>query len=603
MTHLLTMLVLTPLACGIVILFFPATAKRAMYGFSLLASTAMFGLSLLVLRAYYSQGTFQLVESIPWIPRFGISYTVGIDGISLWLVLLTTVLLPIVILASYSYIKDRIREYLFSFFLLQTSMLGALLSLDLFLFFVFWELMLIPMYLIIGVWGGDNRIYATVKFFIFTMAGSALMFVAILYLVSEFRHVTGATTFGYLELRRLVLTPAIQLWLFLAFALSFAIKVPLWPLHTWLPDAHTEAPTAGSVVLAGVLLKMGTYGFLRFAMPLFPHASHAMGPTIAILAIVGIVFGSLVAWMQKDVKKLVAYSSVAHLGFCMLGLFALENRAVAGSIYQMLNHGVSTGMLFLLVGVIYERRHTRLISEFGGIAKVMPAYAAIFVIVTLSSIGLPTTNGFVGEFLILWGTFQSKVLPHARWMTAVAASGVVLGAVYMLSVVLRVFFGSLKNPKNRELADLSAREWAYLLPGIVLIFAMGLFPTPFLSRIEPAVELMRMDYLEKAALASTAERTTVEAPLAWLLAPGSRYEPVRSEPPAGTVAPPPMPLRRTVPKGLVQGGSGRGDIAVKPGGAMPGALQLQGIPKPRLAPPMAGAPGKPVPVAQAGGEP
>jgi NADH-quinone oxidoreductase subunit M len=507
-----------------------------MYGFSLVASVAMFGLSLALLAGDYSQGRFQFVEHASWIPSFGISYMVGVDGISLWLVILTTLLLPVVVLSSYEYIKDRIREYLFSLFLLQTSMLGAFMALDLFLFFVFWELMLLPMYLIIGLWGGERRIYATVKFFIYTMVGSALMFVAILYVVVQFKGLTDTTTFSYLELRRLLLPAGVQYWLFLAFALSFAIKVPLWPLHTWLPDAHTEAPTGGSVILAGVLLKMGTYGFLRFAMPLFPHASHELGPTLAVLAIVGIIFGSLVAWMQKDVKKLVAYSSVAHLGFCMLGLFALENRAIAGSVYQMLNHGVSTGMLFLLVGVIYERRHTRLISEFGGLAKVMPAYAALFLIVTLSSVGLPTTNGFVGEFLILWGTFKSEALPHARYMAMFAATGVILGAIYMLSVVLRVFFGQLKNPRNRDLEDLSIREWAYLLPGIVLIFLMGLFPTPFLQRIEPSVELMRVDYLKKARRTPGIEEPTLSEPLSYLLPADRRLD-------VAPARPRPVPIR------------------------------------------------------------
>jgi NADH-quinone oxidoreductase subunit M len=559
MASILTLLIVMPLVVGVALLLFPAKAKRAMYGFAMVTGVAMFLMSLWLLRGDYSQGTFQFLINRPWIPRFGIYYFVGVDGISLWLVLLTTLLLPIVVLSSYDYIKDRIREYLFALFLLQTSMIGAFLALDLFLFFVFWELMLIPMYLIIGMWGGENRIYATVKFFIFTMVGSALMFVAILYLVAQFKGLTGSTTFSYLELRRVILPAATQYWLFAAFALSFAIKVPLWPLHTWLPDAHTEAPTGGSVILAGVLLKMGTYGFIRFAMPLFPNASHELGPTVAILAIVGIIFGSLVAWMQKDVKKLVAYSSVAHLGFCMLGLFALENRAMAGSVYQMLNHGVSTGMLFLLVGVIYERRHTRLISEFGGIAKVMPAYAAIFMIVTLSSVGLPTTNGFVGEFLILWGTFTSKVLPHPRWMTFFAATGVILGAVYMLGVVLRVFFGNLKNPRNRDLEDLSGREWAYLMPGVILIFVMGLFPTPFLERIEPSVELMRMDYLTKGTRSLEVEEPALDRPLTWLLPPGKQYyPPVAVQPPApqprGAL---PANAQRLVPSEL---GPGKGRI-------------------------------------------
>ncbi|MBW2260712.1 MAG: NADH-quinone oxidoreductase subunit M [Deltaproteobacteria bacterium] len=566
MAYILTLLIFCPLAVGLTLLFFPAKAKRAMYGFSLVTSVAMFFLSLGLLTGDYSQGTFQFVTMRNWVPAFGITYSVGVDGITLWLVLLTTLLLPIVVLSSYSYIKDRIREYLFALFLLQTSMIGAFLALDLFLFFVFWELMLIPMYLIIGMWGGERRIHATVKFFIFTMVGSALMFVAILFLVAQFKELTGVTTFSYLELRRVILPPAMQWWLFLAFALSFAIKVPFWPLHTWLPDAHTEAPTGGSVILAAVLLKMGTYGFLRFAMPLFPQASHELGPTLAILAIIGIIFGSLVAWMQKDVKRLVAYSSVAHLGFCMLGLFALENRAMAGSVFQMLSHGISTGMLFLLVGVIYERRHTRLISEFGGLAKVMPAYAAVFVIVTLSSIGLPTTNGFIGEFLILWGTFKSQVLPHARWMATLAATGVILGAVYMLSVVLRMFFGSLKNPRNRDLKDLSAREWLYLLPGIILIFAMGLFPTPFLKKIEPSVELMRMDYLRKGAASLTIDQPVLSKPVTWLLPPDRRPLPIAAKPRQIKAGPGQSITKLTANHPLRKGGKIKG---YRPGSPLP----------------------------------
>jgi len=520
--HICTILLLLPLITSIILLFFPKKAKRAMYGFSLILSVIGFALSLYLLKGNYSQGQFNFMEKANWIRSFGISYYLGVDGLSLFLVILTKFLMPIAILSSYTAIKDRIKTYLIVFFLLDTAMVGTFMALDLFLFFIFWELMLIPMYFIIGVWGSENRIYAAVKFFIFTMVGSALMFVALLFLVAQYKKLTGTITFDYFELRRVMLPHGIQMALFLAFALSFAIKVPLWPFHTWLPDAHVEAPTAGSVILAAVLLKMGTYGFMRFAIPLFPYAAFNAGPTIVLLAITGIIFGSFVAWMQKDLKKLVAYSSVAHLGFVMLGMFALTNRGMAGSVYQMLNHGISTGALFLLVGVIYERRHTKLIEEFGGLAKVMPAYAAIFVIITLSSIGLPGTNGFVGEFLILWGTFTSKVLMHPRWLTAIAATGVILGAVYMLSAVLRVFFGSLKNPKNKNLPDLNAREWACLLPLVFFAIFMGLFPNLFMKRIEPSMELIRMDYLDKAKKCETLTKATLDKPVDFLLPDGVR---------------------------------------------------------------------------------
>ena len=564
--HIATVLVAIPLIAGIALLFFPAKAKRAMYGFSLVVALAGFGISLLLLKGDFSEGQFQFIERVSWVKSFGINYQVGIDGLSLFLIIMTKFLMPIAILSSYGSIKDRIKEYLITFMLLDAAMVGTFVSLDMFLFFVFWELMLIPMYLIIGMWGSDNRIYAAVKFFIYTMVGSALMFVAILLLVATYKQLTGVYTFDYFELRRLVLTPAIQMWLFIAFALSFAIKVPLWPFHTWLPDAHVEAPTAGSVILAAVLLKMGTYGFLRFAMPLFPNASHSAGPTIALIAIVGIIFGSLVAWMQKDLKKLVAYSSVAHLGFVMLGMFALTNRGMSGSVYQMLSHGISTGALFLLVGVIYERRHTKLISEFGGIAKVMPAFAAIFVIITLSSVGLPGTNGFVGEFLILWGTFTSKVLAFPRWLTAIAATGVILGVVYMLSAVLRVFFGNLKNPKNKALKDLTPREWVYLLPLVGVVVFMGLFPNPFLKRIEPAVELIRMDYLQKAAKSQAATKAFLDKPVNFLFPDHMMIPTVAAVPAKPAPTPPTAPGIRPVTPVKPAGGN----ILPLPGGAHAG---------------------------------
>ncbi|HUB09497.1 MAG TPA: NADH-quinone oxidoreductase subunit M [Myxococcales bacterium] len=431
---------------------------------------------------------FQLQERAAWVPALGISYHVGIDGIALVLILLTAVLGPLVMVSAFRAVTSRVKEFVIALLLLQTAMLGAFSALDLFLFYVFWEAMLVPMYLLIGIWGSERRIYATVKFFIYTMAGSLLMLVAILYLYS----VSGAPairTFDYPELLSAapLLPHAVQRWLFLAFAISFAIKVPLVPLHTWLPDAHTEAPAAGSVVLAGVLLKMGGFGFLRYAFPLFPDGAMDFRWALAVIAVVGIVYGALMCLAQSDMKRLVAYSSVSHLGFVMLGLTALTAEGLSGGVYQMLNHGVSTGALFVLVGMLYERRHTRALGDYGGLAKVVPALAALWLLVTLASIGLPGTNGFVGEFLILAGAWNSR-LQAAPWLTAAAALGVILGAVYMLWMYQRVFFGKVEKPANEAIADLSGREWAVLAPLAALIVLMGIFPQPLLDRIQPAAE-------------------------------------------------------------------------------------------------------------------
>jgi NADH-quinone oxidoreductase subunit M len=434
---------------------------------------------------------FQMEERADWIPQYGISYHLGVDGISLLLVLLTTLLVPIVILASWSSISEHVKGFHIALLLLTTGMLGAFVALDLFLFYVFWELMLIPMYFIIGVWGGHRRIYAAVKFVIFTMVGSLLMLVAVLYLAAFHHRQTAIWSYDYLDLA--TTAPEITmagLWspqalVFLAFGLAFAIKVPMFPFHTWLPDAHVEAPTGGSIILAGVLLKLGTYGFLRFNRGLLPDAWEYFVPLILVLAIIGIIYGALVALVQPDVKKLVAYSSVSHLGFVMLGLAAGTIASTQGAILQMVNHGLSTGALFLLVGVIYERRHTRMIEDYGGIAGVVPVYTGVFLLVTLSSIGLPGLNGFVGEFLILAGAWAEHPIA-----VVLAGLGIILGAVYMLWMFQRVFWNPLTNEENRSLADMNFRELLAVSPILVLIIWIGIHPTTFLSPMEAAVRAL-----------------------------------------------------------------------------------------------------------------
>jgi NADH-quinone oxidoreductase subunit M len=480
----ISLLLLLPLMGALVLLLVPRQQRQTLLTLALLASIAAFVWSLRLFQAFDpGAGEMQFVERIPWMPAFGIGYIVGIDGISLFLVLLTTFLMPLAIVASWT-VQDRIKEYLFFMLVLETGMLGAFVALDLFLFYVFWEVMLVPMYFLIGVWGGTRRIYAALKFVVYTMAGSLPMLVAIIYLASRYAHVNQVMTFDLLQLYNLRLPVNEQIWLFLAFGLSFAIKVPLFPFHTWLPDAHVEAPTAGSVILAGVLLKMGTYGFLRFAMPLFPAAALVLTPMIIALAVIGIIYGAGVAMMQPDLKKLVAYSSVSHLGFVMLGLFALNIQGIQGGIYQMVSHGLSTGALFLLVGMLYDRRHTRMIADFGGLWHQLPVFSVLFLIVTFASIGLPGLNGFIGEFLILLGAFSVK----PGW-TAAAASGVILGAIYMLWMFRRVFFGPMTHPENQKLSDLNRRELLILAPVIALIIIMGIYPQPFLSRMKPSVDV------------------------------------------------------------------------------------------------------------------
>jgi len=493
---LLTIIIFLPAAGALPLLLTPggeraneAVQKWIALGFAL----ATFALSLALPFGMSSTG-LSYDQKIPWIRAFdfGINYHVGIDGLSLWLVLLTTFLVPLALLASWNSIHYRLREFLISMLAVETGMIGVFAAMDLFVFYLFWEVMLVPMYFLIGVWGGQRRVYAAVKFVIYTVAGSLLMLAGIIALY----YLHGAATHNYTfdiaaitsDLKVHPLPADAQRWLFWAFGLAFFIKVPLFPFHTWLPDAHVEAPTAGSVILAGVLLKMGTYGLMRFNVPMFPDASREFAPLIATLAVIGIIYGALVAMVQPDMKKLVAYSSVSHLGFVVLGIFSFTEQGMQGALYQMLNHGVSTGALFIIVGMIYDRRHTRLISEFGGLARVMPVYSALFAIVMLSSIALPTLNGFVGEFLILVGTFTSSQLPHARLFASLAALGMILSAVYMLWLYQRVIFGEVKNPDNLKLLDLSGREKLVLAPVIGLILVMGIYPMLFLSRSEPAVQ-------------------------------------------------------------------------------------------------------------------
>jgi NADH-quinone oxidoreductase subunit M len=523
--HLLSAITFLPLLTGLALIamelvarFVSRSTPAQMWRALALASTGLtFLLSLHLFQRFDAvEPRMQLVQHLPWIPEYGVNYFVGIDGISLLLVVLTAFTMPVVLLASWNDITRSVKSYVFFMLFLETGMLGAFVSLNMFLFYVFWEVMLIPMYFIIGVWGGPRRIYAAIKFFLFTMLGSLLMLVALLVLYYLYFDQFGALNFdlvalpgaaaGLLDTEIAVVGEDVwwktQHWLFAAFALAFAIKVPMVPFHTWLPDAHVEAPTAGSVVLAGVLLKMGTYGFLRFAVPLFPDAAVAAVPVIVTLSLIGIIYGSLVAMVQSDVKKLVAYSSVAHLGFVMLGMFAFNREGLEGSVLQMVNHGLSTGALFLLVGMIYERRHTREIGDFGGIARPMPVFAAFFGIVTMSSIGLPMLNGFVGEFLILLGAFARSALAGV-----LATSGVVLAAAYMLWMYRRVFFGPVENPENRGLIDLDLREKAVLLAMVIPIFWIGVYPNPLLRRLDGAVSEVLRRLPEAAVRAAPAAET------------------------------------------------------------------------------------------------
>jgi NADH-quinone oxidoreductase subunit M len=499
-TSILSAVTFLPVLGAAVVFLLPRRAEGLVKVTALATSLVTFAVSVpLFTRFDASLSAYQFVEQRAWMPTLGVSYHLGVDGISLLLVLLTTFLMPLVLLSSWHSIERRWKEFAITMLLLETGMLGVFVALDLFLFYIFWEAMLVPMYLIIGIWGGPNRVYAAVKFILYTLTGSLLMLVAILALYFINGAATGAYTFDLPVLARYVLPAGrAQNLMFLAFALAFAIKVPMWPFHTWLPDAHTEAPTPGSVILAGVLLKMGTYGFLRFCLPLFPQATMTFAPWMFALAVIGIIYGAWVSTVQADMKKLVAYSSVSHLGFVVLGLFTLNPQGMVGAIIQMVNHGLSTGALFLIVGMLYERRHTRLIAEYGGLWKIVPALSVLFLVVTFSSIGLPGLNGFVGEFLILVGAFQVH-----RPAAVLATTGIIFAAVYLLWMYQRVIFGDITHEENRALPDLSLREWVILVPVLACIIWIGVYPVALTGKTEASVQALIVQVQTKSA-ASTA---------------------------------------------------------------------------------------------------
>ena len=496
MKGLLSAVTFLPAAGAVLVFLLPRRRDAAIKALTVAVAVATFAASVPLYWGFDpARADYQFPDWHAWMPTLGISYRLGVDGISLLLVLLTTFLMPLVMLSAWNAIESRWKEFAITMLLLETGMLGVFVALDLFLFYVFWEAMLIPMYLVIGIWGGGNRVYAAIKFVLYTLAGSLLMLVAILALYFQHGAATGTYTFDLPVLTQFVLPAGLnQNLLFLAFALAFAIKVPMFPFHTWLPDAHVEAPTAGSVILAAVLLKMGTYGFLRFCLPLFPQASLLFAPWMFLLAVIGIIYGAWVSTVQPDIKKLVAYSSVSHLGFVVLGLFTLTAPGIVGGIIQMVNHGLSTGALFLLVGMIYERRHTRFIAEFGGLWSVMPAFSAVLMIVTLSSLGLPGLNGFVGEFLILVGAFQVN-----RAVAVFAMTGIIFAAVYMLWMYQRVIFGPVTNEANRRLTDLTPREWVVLLPVLLFIVWIGVYPVTFTGMTETSVQGLIAQVQSKAA--------------------------------------------------------------------------------------------------------
>lgn len=514
--NLLTILILLPIVGALAAmghaLFSPVRDEGHYKWIALGFTIVSFLLSLLLLGGSAASASgFYFEKSVPWIAAINTNYHVGVDGISLWLVILTTFIMPIAVVSSWHAVEKRPAAFYVFLMLLQSAMIGVFVSLDLLVFYLFFEASLVPMFFLIGIWGGENRIYSAVKFFIYTALGSLLMLAAIIALYYLHAQATGTGTFDYVQLLEtmkagnLAFTGMTAALLFWAFAIAFSIKVPLFPVHTWLPDAHTDAPTAGSVILAAVLLKMGTYGLLRFNFALFPEATREFAPVFIVLAVIGIIYGALVAMVQPDMKRLVAYSSVSHMGFVVLGMFSFTELGMQGALYQMLNHGVSTGALFLLVGFIYERRHTRAISEYGGIASVMPLFATFFVFTAMSSIGLPFLNGFVGEFLIMLGMWNSTALPAAggtNWnyiATMFAGTGVIFAAVYLLWMIQRVFFGKLTNPKNRGLKDLTAREIGLLAPLLILMLVMGVYPAPFLNRSREAIKAVQERVLGRAS--------------------------------------------------------------------------------------------------------
>jgi NADH-quinone oxidoreductase subunit M len=511
--YLITTLILLPVVGAIAVAALGYLSQKAETQYRWLAlgfSTATFVLSLLLLKGDSAAAGFRFVQDVSWIGALNARYHVGVDGISVWLVLLTTLLVPISILSSWHAIHERRLAFYTFILLLEGAMLGVFVSLDLLLFYLFFEASLVPMYFLIGVWGGERRIYAAIKFFIYTAVGSLLMLVGIIALYYHFGTFDYTVMLAALQSGAAAALPERwEFWLFLAFAFAFSIKVPLFPFHTWLPDAHTEAPTAGSVILAGVLLKMGTYGLMRFNLTLFPHAARDFAPLMITLAVIGIIYGALVAMVQPDVKRLVAYSSVSHMGFVVLGLFSFTEQGMQGALYQMLNHGVSTGALFLIVGMIYERRHTRMIFEFGGLSQPMPWFATVFVITSLSSVGLPLLNGFVGEFLIMLGMWTSSatvgVIQHSYIVTMLAATGVIWAAVYMLWMLQRVLFGRVTNEKNARLADLNWRELGLLAPLLFLMLYMGAYPRPFLYRSQASVNDVRLRVAAPQSRGSVAE--------------------------------------------------------------------------------------------------
>lgn len=502
MMNPLLLVTLLPMVGFLIIALLRPESKMAVRWVALATSLVTFGASLWVLALFQPVGDLQLTINLPWASsgaNLSIGLGMGVDGLSLMMVLLTTLLTPISILSTWEAVQERVKGFMLFFLLLETGMLGVFLATDLVLFFVFWEITLVPMYFLIGIWGGERRVYAAIKFFIFTMAGSVLMLLAILYMGLQ----AGTFYLPDLIAKRGMFAGA-QLWLFLAFAAAFAIKVPMWPFHTWLPDAHVEAPTAGSVILAGVLLKMGTYGFLRFNLPLFPETSIQAAPWVALLAVIGIIYGAIVSYAQHDVKKLVAYSSVSHLGFVMLGIFSLNSLGITGAILQSVNHGLSTGALFLIVGMLYERRHTREMAAFGGVWKAMPLLGALALIVTLSSAGLPGLNGFVGEFTILLGAFNSQAIGGtgvaSAWFAGSATLGVILAAVYLFFMFEKVFLGAVTKEENAHLRDINLREVVLLLPLLILIFWIGLYPKPFIALIDPTVQQL-VALVQSAAVA------------------------------------------------------------------------------------------------------